>query len=184
MLTTVVVEYLLFTTSVRAVEVLAAKLPSPAKAAVIELDPVFRDEVVRLAMPLDKGAAPKTVVPALKVTRSPSGGTPKLELTVAVRMTGCPIRIGFADELIPVVVGAFASTTWLIAAEVLGALTGSPLYTAVMLRVPVSSVELLKAAVPPITETVPKPVVPALNVTDPVRGLVDVGVTIAVNVTV
>jgi len=40
-----------------------------------------------------------------KVTNSPSGGTPALEATVAVKVTDCPQTDGFSEEATVVVVG-------------------------------------------------------------------------------
>ena len=50
-------------------------------------DPTGNDDVAKAAVPDEVKAEPKIVVPCLKVTASPSGGGPALELTVALKVT-------------------------------------------------------------------------------------------------
>jgi hypothetical protein len=67
------------------------------------------DDVVNVALPPDSVPAPNVAAPFLKVTSSPLGGTPKLEVTVAVNVTLWPIVIGFAEDVTTVVVAAFST---------------------------------------------------------------------------
>ena len=61
--------------------------------------------VVKLALPADSGAVPRTVVPSLNVTVPPVGvGWPEVvEATVAVKLTGWPCTEGLAEEAMTVV---------------------------------------------------------------------------------
>ena len=50
-------------------------------------DPAVENDVFKLAEPPLNAAVPNIVVPCLKVTSSPSAGAPKLDPTVAVKLT-------------------------------------------------------------------------------------------------
>ena len=88
------------------------------------------------------------------------------------------------SEVIVVAVSALF-TAWVSAAEALAAKFGSPPYSAVMLWLPTPRVEVLKAAVPPLSGAVPKVVAPSLKVTVPVGVPVPgaTGLTVAVKLT-
>src|SRR4029077_19042748 len=86
----VVVVVALFTTCLSAFDVLKANLGSPTYSASIEFVPTLNVEVVKLAEPLLTVLVPKTVVPFINVTVSPSGGGPALEVTTAIKVTDCP----------------------------------------------------------------------------------------------
>ena len=74
---------------------------------------------------------PSTVAPSRNVTVPV--GTPAAEVTVAVRVTACPVVEGFGVEVKVVVVAAAAGafTTWVTTAEVLAAKVALPPYAAV-----------------------------------------------------
>jgi hypothetical protein len=76
----------------------------------IDAVPAASDAVVIVAIPPASAPVPKVAAPFLNVTISPFGGTPPLELTVAVNVTLCPLAIGFAEDVTTVVVAAFATT--------------------------------------------------------------------------
>lgn len=78
------------TTWLSAFDVLPAKFESPAYVAVIELVPSGSVEVVRVAEPLLNVPVPSDAVPFRKVTVSPFGGAPALDVTVAVKVTALP----------------------------------------------------------------------------------------------
>src|SRR2546428_14153245 len=73
------------------------------------------------ALPLTSVAVPSTVAPSRNVTVPV--GTPAAEVTVAFRVTACPVVEGFGVEVRVVVVAAAAGafTIWVTAAEVLAA---------------------------------------------------------------
>jgi hypothetical protein len=90
---------------------------------------------------------------------------------------------GLVEELRVVVVGS-GSTVWLNGELVLLAKVGSPLYTAVSELVETASAEVVRVATPLLTLPVPRKVLPAKKVTNPVGVPVPlVGLTVAVNVT-
>ena len=75
---------------------------------------------------------PSTVAPSRNVTVPV--GTPVADVTVARRVTACPVVEGFGVEVKVVVVvgaGAGAFTTWVTAADVLAANVALPPYAAV-----------------------------------------------------
>ena len=80
----------LSTTCFTAFDVLPAKFESPPYTALIALVPTLSVEVVKLAEPPLNVPVPRTVVPFLNVTVSPSGGAPALDVTTAVKVTACP----------------------------------------------------------------------------------------------
>src|SRR2546428_12635683 len=73
------------------------------------------------ALPLTRSAMPSTVAPSRNVTVPV--GTPAVEVTVALRVTACPVVEGFGVEVRVVVVAAAAGafTIWVTTAEVLAA---------------------------------------------------------------
>jgi hypothetical protein len=79
------------------------------------------------------------------------------------------------------VVGAWL-TTWLNAEDVPAEKTALPPYTAVMEWVPMLKFALVKVATPPVSEAVPKAVLPFTNVTKPL-GVPAEDDTVAVKVT-
>ena len=68
------------------------------------LVPTARVETESDADPPLSDPVPNTVVPCLKVTVSPLGGAPRLELTVAVKRTAWPKVDGFNEDVRVVVV--------------------------------------------------------------------------------
>jgi hypothetical protein len=93
-----------FTTSFTLFEVLDTKFKSPPYTASTDDVPSGNDEVVKLASPPLNVPVPSTVVPFMKLTDSPSGGAPVLELTVAVKVTASPEMEGFGEAVRVVVV--------------------------------------------------------------------------------
>jgi hypothetical protein len=71
-----------------------------------------RDDVLNVATPPLRVPVPIPVVPLLKVTLSPSGGVPKVELTVAVKVRVWPSFDGVPEVISDVVVlaGSFLTT--------------------------------------------------------------------------
>jgi hypothetical protein len=132
---TVAVVLYLFTVSLNFGEVLGENLVSPEYVAVMERVPAASEEVVNVAMPPARDPVPSVELPSLKVTTSPSGGAPELELTVAVKVTVCPTVVGFEEDVVAVLV-AILFTTCFNTGEVLEVKCASPPYTAVMLKVP------------------------------------------------
>ena len=124
-----------FTVSLNFGEVLGANLVSPEYVAVMERVPAASEEVVNVAVPPAKDPVPSVVLPSLKVTTSPSGGAPAVELTVAVKVTACPTLVGLEEEVTAVLV-AILFTTCFSTGEVLAVKFASPPYAAVMLKVP------------------------------------------------
>jgi hypothetical protein len=68
--------------------------------------PADNDEIVRDATPPLKAAVPRTADPFLKVTISPLGGVPEVELTVALKVIAWPTVDGLSEEVRLVVVEA------------------------------------------------------------------------------
>jgi hypothetical protein len=132
---TVAVVLYRFTVSLNFGEVLGANLVSPEYVAVMERVPAASEEVVNVAVPPANDPVPSVVLPSLKVTTSPSGGAPALELTVAVKVTACPTLVGFEEEVTAVLV-AILLTTCFSKGEVLAVKFASPPYAAVILKVP------------------------------------------------
>ena len=77
---------------------------SPPYDAVSDADPKGSLVVVSVAVAVESSLpVPRVVVPFLNVT-VPVGPLGALELTVAVRVTLCPTKEGFDDEVKPVAV--------------------------------------------------------------------------------
>lgn len=123
--TVVLVEYL-FTTSETPADVLVANVVSPPYTALMVWEPAVNEAVVRVALPPASVPVPIVVAPSLRVTASPLGGAPIEEVIVAVNVTDCPTKIGFAEATSVVVVEAF-DMTWERAVEVLAVKFASPL---------------------------------------------------------
>src|SRR3989441_2175860 len=134
------------------------------------------------ALPLPGSARPSTVAPSRKVPVPV--GTPAVEVTVALRVTACPVVEGFGVEVRVVVVAAAAGafTTWVTTAEVLAANVALPPYAAVSGWLPAASVEVESDALPLTSGAVPSTVAPSRNVTVPV-GTPAAEVTVAFRVT-
>jgi hypothetical protein len=85
------------------------------------MTPTGRVEVVRLAEPLSKAPVPKTFVPSINVTVSPSGGAPALAVTSAVKVTACPDEDGFGEEesvvLVTTLISILATKASMLAAR-------------------------------------------------------------------
>jgi hypothetical protein len=145
-------------------------------------NPAASDEVLKLAVPPLSVPVARRVVPILKDTVSPSGGEPKLELTVAVKVTVWPTSDGLRED-VSVVLAVILVTVWVSEGDVLPRKFASPLYIAGIVFDPSGRVEMLKVAMPPVSVAVPKVVPPCLNVTEPV-GVPNCPATLAVNVTV
>ena len=111
----VVVVLACWTVCVIAVEVLGEKLVLPWYIAVIESKPKVRAVVTMLPTPPLSVAVPSEVVP-LKNWTVPVG-TPAVELTPAVSVTGWPTTDGLGDDATVVVV--VGKTVWLKIGEVL-----------------------------------------------------------------
>jgi hypothetical protein len=79
----------------------------PLYTAVMGSDPVARDEVVKVATPLESSLDPSSVVPFIKFTLPV--GVPIEELTVAVNVTGLCNRAGLT--LVPKVAVVLARFT-------------------------------------------------------------------------
>jgi hypothetical protein len=168
------------TVKLRAGDVLAMRLASPLYAAVMEWLPTAGDEMLRVATLLLTAALPSTTEPSLKVT-VPVAMPPLAPVTVAVRVTACPVYAGFADELSAVELPAMPTVS-VTAAEELVLKVLSPLYTAVSEWLPTARAEVVNVAVPPVRSADPTTAEPSLNVTDPL-GVPLEPVTLAVRVT-
>ena len=94
------------TTCFKAFDLLLANFGSPPYTAMIVSVPTFSVEVVKVVDPLLSVPVPSTVLPSMKLTVSPSGGLPALEVTVAVKVTGWPEVEGFGEDVSVVVVAA------------------------------------------------------------------------------
>jgi len=85
-------------------DVLFAFCVSPLYEAVSDADPNGSLVVTRVAVAVESSLpVPRVVVPFLNVT-VPVGPLGALELTFAVRVTLCPTKEGFDDEVKPVAV--------------------------------------------------------------------------------
>jgi hypothetical protein len=93
---------------VSAVDVLAVKLVSPAKTAVIERSPTGSEVTVSDAIPAESSVAlPRGTAPSKKVTIPVGVPAPgACGATVAVKVTDCPNTGEAADETTEVVVAA------------------------------------------------------------------------------
>src|SRR5438552_18726686 len=109
--------------------------------------PALRAEVVRVACPLpSSGPLPMLLALSKNVTVPVALPDPGATTeTVAVKVTGWPKREGLLFELTDVVVLAWL-TVCVGKEPVLAVKLASPLYTAVMLWVPMISVEFVKVA--------------------------------------
>jgi hypothetical protein len=106
--------------SVKAADVLAAKLVSPEYFAVIECIPADSDEVLNVACAFGLSVpVPICVVPSENATAPVAVPLPVCGLTVAVNVTDCPNVAGFAEDTTAVDVAV--RTVSLSAAEVLAA---------------------------------------------------------------
>jgi hypothetical protein len=134
------------------------------------------------ALPLTSVTVPSTFAPSRNVTVPV--GTPVAAVTVALRLTACPVVEGFGVEVRVVVVAAApgAFTAWVTTAEVLGRNVALPPYSAVSGRVPTASVETDIEALPLTSVAAPSTVEPSRNVTVPV-GTPVAAVTVALRVT-
>jgi hypothetical protein len=109
-----------FTVCVSAAEVLARKVPSPRYDAVIECEPGVSAEVTSVACwPTSSVPVPMTVTPSRNWT-APVSVPGEVLVTVAVKVTACPVVDGFAEEARAVFVGALF-TVCVSVAEVLPA---------------------------------------------------------------
>jgi hypothetical protein len=169
-------------------EVLVMKLVSPSYLAVIAFEPTGRVVVVSAAVPaLPSVAVPSEVVP-LKNSTVPVGvPVPGLvAVTVAVREIEAPVLPDEGDAVSAVVVLACATVT-VVAVEVLPVKLRSPWYTAVIEFEPSGSAGVERVAMPPLpTLAVPRLIVPLMNATVPVGGVVSLAsaeVTVAVKAT-
>jgi hypothetical protein len=105
------------------------------------------------------------------------------DVTVAVKVTVCPLNEGFSDDFTVVALVA-CLTVCRRAAEVLFAVSESPLYVAVMESVPVARLLLVSVATPLVFAVAePTEVVPFLKTTVPVGDDGAVDVTVALSVT-
>ena len=93
--------------------------------------PAGSEDVVEVATPPDRAPVPMTLPPFRKVTTSPSGGVPRPEPMVAVKVTASPTSDGLSEEERETVLVAF-DTFWLIEGEMLPELLASPEYWAVI----------------------------------------------------
>jgi len=121
---------------------------------------------------------PRVVVPSMNVTVPVAAALS----TVAVNVTDWPYADGFGADT-SVVVVAFLFTTCVTVFDVAVVKFASPLYVAVMSCEPAVSVDVVNVAVfgePPLSEPVPRVVVPSMNVTVPVAFMV---LSVAVKVT-
>ena len=111
----------------------------------IECEPRDNPEVLRLACPLEfRLRDPRLVVPSRKVTVPV--GVPAAAVTVAVKVTVCPLVDGLREDMSVVVV--LALTFWVSDDDVLDWKFPSPLYTARIVWFPGVSVEVVKVARP------------------------------------
>jgi hypothetical protein len=87
--------------------------------------PKLKVDVVKLAAPPLSAMVPKVALPSLNVTL-PVGVPDVVEVTVAAKVTACPIIEGFCDEPKDKIVEALL-TTWLRGGDVLDPCVKSPL---------------------------------------------------------
>ena len=86
----VVVLVALLTTWLAGFDLLPREFGSPLYTALIESVTAGSAEVVKLPEPPLNNPVPNIVVPSMKVTVSPTGGAPLLDVTSAVNVTACP----------------------------------------------------------------------------------------------
>lgn len=89
-------------------DVLIAWALSPPYSAVIEREPADENEALKVAFPPANGAVPNIAAPFLNVTVPVGAGKLEDDPTVAVKVTDCPTKLGFDDEVTVVVVGSKA----------------------------------------------------------------------------
>jgi hypothetical protein len=106
----------------KAADVLAALVPSPLYAAVMECDPPAREGVVNVAVPPERFAVPKEAVPSKNWTLPVA----EAGVTCAVNVTPCPTSEGLAEEA-RVTPAVNLATVCVSVAEVLAASVPSPL---------------------------------------------------------
>jgi hypothetical protein len=160
-------------------EVLAANVVSPKYFAVMECGPAARAEMETEACFALSVVLPMTFAPSKNWTVPV--GVP-VAVTVAVKVTDCPVVDGFAEELTAVLVAwPVAFTVCVSAAEVLPRKAASPRYLAVIECEPAASTEVENVAWPALSVAVPMTLAPSNNWTVPVG--VPVPVTVAVKVT-
>jgi hypothetical protein len=150
---------------------------------VMVVDPKASDEVTKIAEPPLSVRVPRRFDPTMKDIVSPSGGVPKPELMLAVKVTVWPRSDGFTEDVTTVIV-VLLFTPWTSKEELLPKKFASPPYNAVIVMDPSGRAEVLKLAVPPLRVAVLKIVDPRLNVTIPVGVPPNWPETVAVNVTV
>ena len=110
-----------------------ARLPFPEYTAVIKcVSAPFKIEVLNVALPVEllMAALPSTVPKFLNMT-VPLTDPPKAGITVAVKVTEFPKFEGFGDDASVTLLPALF-TTFVNAAEVLGASSTLPPYVAVI----------------------------------------------------
>ena len=114
--------------------------------------PVVNVEVANVATPAETVPDPITVPPSLNCT-VPVVEPPE---TVAVKVVGVVPMLGLILEVNVVVVGVDpVLTVWEILLDKLAASLASPLYSALMLRTPPPSDEVVSVATPAFKVTVP-----------------------------
>src|SRR5437867_437602 len=102
--------------------------------------PAPSDETLSAALPADRAAVPRVVLPSRYVTLPVGVPAPEESArTVAVKVTLCPKLDGSTDE-VSVVVVSCASTTWL-SCPLLPVKLASPAYCALSECVPTASDE-------------------------------------------
>ena len=106
--------------------------------------PAARLDVVKAATPPLSDGVPRTVVPSVNVTM-PVGFVPDCGVTVAVKITGCPVLEGLRLEITAVLVPDLL-TTCVNGDDVLIRKFVSPPYTAVIVCIPPVSVGVLMLA--------------------------------------
>jgi hypothetical protein len=159
---------------------LDVKLGVALYVAVILFDPGGSELVLKVATPPDRVTVASSVPPRLNFTVPVGTAVP--ELTVAVKVTLCPLFDGFTLELSAVVVLALAITC--VTDPEAGLCAASPLYEAVTTRFPASSDEVERLAPPPLIVPVPSTVAPVLKETDWPSSVGPEVVSVAVKVTV
>ena len=134
-----------------------------------------------LALPPDTVSVPSVLLPSLNVTVPV--GVVCGDVTVAVKVKVCPLNEGFSDDFTVVALVA-ALTVCSSPAEVLFAVSESPLYVAVMDSVPAARLFLVSVATPLVLIVAePIEVVPFSKTTVPVGDDGAVDVTVALSVT-
>ena len=145
----------------------------------IECEPELSDAIVNAACPPESVTIPRVAAPSVNVTDPV--GVPLEPLTPAVKVTDCPIVLGFTDDE-RVVVVEVGVTLWINADDVLLLKFVSPPYAAVIECDAALKDEVVKVACPLASVVLPRVVPPSLNVTVPV-GVPPEPTTVAVKVT-